>query len=154
MTFLVYVVWQKMKKLPKLQISSKNYKQRSYKSFLSLRIQIGCYDIFVFSSQATDRAAINVGPRLAQIIWHDHCIYGLQWGHFVHLTTGLGSSVSSVAEIQRWWVLKSKIFALWWPGSISFDFLKWWSMGPQKLATIIGHKYSIFKPSKKLKVLF
>ena len=25
-------------------------------------------------------------------------------------------------------------------------------MGPQKLATIIGHKYSIFKPSKKIKV--
>ena len=25
---------------------------------------------------------------------------------------------------------------------ISFDFLKWRSMGPQKLATIIGHKYS------------
>ena len=32
---------------------------------------------------------------------------------------------------------------------ISFDFLKWRSMGPQKLATIIGHKYSIFKPSNK-----
>ena len=37
---------------------------------------------------------------------------------------------------------------------ISFDFLKWRSMGPQKLATIIGHKYSIFKPSKKIKVFF
>ena len=34
---------------------------------------------------------------------------------------------------------------------ISFDFLKWRSMGPQKLATIIGHKYSIFKASKKNK---
>ena len=32
---------------------------------------------------------------------------------------------------------------------ISYDFLKWRSMGPQKPATIIGHKYSIFKPSKK-----
>ena len=32
---------------------------------------------------------------------------------------------------------------------ISFDFLKWRSMGPQKPATIIGHKYSIFKRSKK-----
>ena len=37
---------------------------------------------------------------------------------------------------------------------ISFDFFKWRSMGPQKLATIIGHKYSIFKPSKKIKVFF
>ena len=37
---------------------------------------------------------------------------------------------------------------------ISFDFLKWRSMGPQKLATIIGHKYSIFKPSKKNKGIF
>ena len=37
---------------------------------------------------------------------------------------------------------------------ISFDFLKWRSMGPQKLATIIGDKYSIFKPSKKIKVFF
>ena len=37
---------------------------------------------------------------------------------------------------------------------ISFDFLKWRSMGPQKLATIIGHKYSIFKPSKKNKDVF
>ena len=27
-------------------------------------------------------------------------------------------------------------------------------MGPQKLATIIGHKYSIFKPSKKNKGVF
>ena len=35
---------------------------------------------------------------------------------------------------------------------ISFDFLKWRSMGPQKLVTIIGHKYSIFKLSKKMKV--
>ena len=37
---------------------------------------------------------------------------------------------------------------------ISFDCLKWRSMGPQKLATIIGHKYSIFKPSKIIKVFF
>ena len=37
---------------------------------------------------------------------------------------------------------------------ISFNFLKWRSMGPQKLATIIGHKYSIFKPSKEIKVFF
>ena len=37
---------------------------------------------------------------------------------------------------------------------ISFDFLEWRSMGPQKLATIIGHKYSIFKPSKKNKGVF
>ena len=37
---------------------------------------------------------------------------------------------------------------------ISFYFLKWRSMGPQKLATIIGHKYSIFKPSKKNKGVF
>ena len=37
---------------------------------------------------------------------------------------------------------------------ISFDFLKSRSMGPQKLATIIGHKYSIFKPSKKNKGVF
>ena len=34
---------------------------------------------------------------------------------------------------------------------ISFDFLKWRSMGPQKLATLIGHKYSFFKTSKKNK---
>ena len=37
---------------------------------------------------------------------------------------------------------------------ISFDFLKWRSMGPQKLATIFGHKYSIFKPSKRNKGVF
>ena len=36
---------------------------------------------------------------------------------------------------------------------ISFDFLKWSRTGPQKLAAIIGHKYSILKPSKK-KVFF
>ena len=35
---------------------------------------------------------------------------------------------------------------------ISFDFLKWRSMGPQKLATIIGHKYSILNLQKKIKV--
>ena len=37
---------------------------------------------------------------------------------------------------------------------ISFDFLKWVSMGPKKLASIIGHKYSIFKPSKKNRGVF
>ena len=43
-------------------------------------------------------------------------------------------NISSVVEFQRWWALKSKIFAMWWPGSrISFDFLKWRSTGPQKL---------------------
>ena len=31
---------------------------------------------------------------------------------------------------------------------ISFDFLEWRSMGPQKLATIIGHKYSILNLQK------
>ena len=30
-------------------------------------------------------------------------------------------------------------------------FLKWRSMGPQKLATVIGHKYSIAQSIKKLK---
>ena len=25
-------------------------------------------------------------------------------------------NISSVVEFQRWWVLKSKIFAMWWPG--------------------------------------
>ena len=34
---------------------------------------------------------------------------------------------------------------------ISFDFLKWMSLGPQKLATVIDHKYSIVSTSKKLK---
>ena len=25
-------------------------------------------------------------------------------------------NISSVVEFQRWWALKSKIFAMWWPG--------------------------------------
>ena len=30
------------------------------------------------------------------------------------------SNISSVVEFQRWWVLKSKIFAMWWPGFKDF----------------------------------
>ena len=29
-------------------------------------------------------------------------------------------NISSVVEFQRWWVLKSKIFAMWWPGFKDF----------------------------------
>ena len=29
-------------------------------------------------------------------------------------------NISSVVEFQRWWVLKSKIFAMWWPGFQDF----------------------------------
>ena len=29
-------------------------------------------------------------------------------------------NISSVVEFQRWWVLKSKIFAMWWLGSKDF----------------------------------
>ena len=44
---------------------------------------------------------------------------------------------------------------MWWLGFK--DFIWFFEMdehGPQKLATIIGHKYSIFKPSKKNKGVF
>ena len=37
---------------------------------------------------------------------------------------------------------------------ILFDFLKWRSMRPQKITIIIGPKYHIFRPSKKIKVFF
>ena len=30
------------------------------------------------------------------------------------------NNISSVVEFQRWWVLKSKIFAMWWPGFKDF----------------------------------
>ena len=35
-------------------------------------------------------------------------------------STRLHNNISSVVEFQRWWVLKSKIFAMWWPGFKDF----------------------------------
>ena len=32
----------------------------------------------------------------------------------------LSINISSVVEFQRWWVLKIKIFAMWWPGFKDF----------------------------------
>ena len=37
---------------------------------------------------------------------------------------------------------------------ISFDFLKRRSLGPQKLVTESGHKYSVLEPSKKSNTVF
>ena len=107
-------------------------------------------------------------PPSSRRLWTFYMLY--YYLSYVHLTKhGLSKiymthvvfeysvniSVSSVLENQRWWVLISKIFAMWNQVSrISFVFLKWRGMGPQKLAIIIGHKYSIFKPSKKIKLFF
>ena len=35
-------------------------------------------------------------------------------------------NISSVVEFQRWWVLKSKIFAMWWP--VFKDFIWFFEM--------------------------
>ena len=35
-------------------------------------------------------------------------------------TLRLYINISSVVEFQRWWVLESKIFAMWWPGFKDF----------------------------------
>ena len=35
-------------------------------------------------------------------------------------SNGALSNISSVVEFQRWWALKCKIFAMWWPGFKNF----------------------------------
>ena len=62
------------------------------------------------------------------------------------LMVGVGSNISSVVEFQRWWVLKSKIFAMWWP---SFkDFI--WFFEMEEHGASEAHKndflnYEVFK---------